>query len=519
MRVVLAQGWERCRALPGLVQDAGLYLVAACFAAGMALMPTVRSSDYRAWGQIAAVAYAIGGICCVAAAVRDHRRPLAPSSVGWIRRAVLAGLFLGAVVAPLGAELTWRAEAKPGVHAQPEVAVIERAGDRAAHGEDPYPAHPRSVGVAPSGDQPGVDATSFFPYLPGMVSFGILNALHVPPELQDARFELAVFTLAVAAIALTASGVSLSRQGRVLQFLVVLPFGALPMVTGGDDLPVLALMLLGVVLAQRRSPVAAGIALGLAGSLKFTAWPLLFLLAFAIRDRRERAAWGRYGIAVGAVLTPVVALGLALQPSSFIENVIRFPLGLAKIKSPAASPLLGQFFVSELPNHKTVITAALLALGAAIAVAALVRYPPRTPAAAVNATAFVMVLATVLAPATRFGYLIYPANLVVWAYVLPKVRVPERAWRRSRARLSLEGAAARALDVAQSAFSVGGTSALAAQPPLDSLAGAQSLAGGQSPSSSSMTSMATVLPPPELPPPELAETEPPEGSTNTPTSQ
>jgi hypothetical protein len=29
-----------------------------------------------------------------------------------------------------------------------------------------------------------------------------------------------------------------------------------------------------------------------------------------------------------------------------------------------------------------------------------------------------MLLATLLAPATRFGYLMYPANLFVWAYLL-----------------------------------------------------------------------------------------------------
>ncbi|MCU1490505.1 MAG: hypothetical protein JWM85_1910, partial [Acidimicrobiaceae bacterium] len=365
---------------------------------------------------------------------------------GWTRLAALVLMLLGAVLVPLGAELTWRAGSQPGAHAQPEVAVIERAGDRAAHGHDPYLAKPRTVGVSPSGDSHRIDADSFFPYLPGMVAFGVANTLRMPPELQDARVALVVFTLLVGIGALLASDATLSRRGRVLQFLVVLPSGALPMVTGGDDLPVLALMLLGLVLAQRRRPVAAGLVLGCAGAMKFTAWPLLFLLAFAIRDRYGARAWKSYATALAVVVLPAVAIGMAIGPASFVENVLRFPLGLAKIKSPAASPLLGQVFVTVLPGHKTVITVLLLVLGGAIAVAALVRYPPSSPASAARSTAFVLVLATVLAPATRFGYLMYPANLLVWAYVLDGMTVGAPA--PSRARRAAE-AAARALVATQ----------------------------------------------------------------------
>ena len=65
----------------------------------------------------------------------------------------------------------------------------------------------------------------------------------------------------------------------------VLPTGALPMVTGGDDLPVLALLFLGLVLAAKRRPALAGLVLGLSGTLKFTSWPVILLACFAVRDR------------------------------------------------------------------------------------------------------------------------------------------------------------------------------------------------------------------------------------------
>jgi len=42
-------------------------------------------------------------------------------------------------VVPLGAFVTWRAWALPGAHAQPEVRVIEAAGDRVAAGHDRRP--------------------------------------------------------------------------------------------------------------------------------------------------------------------------------------------------------------------------------------------------------------------------------------------------------------------------------------------------------------------------------------------
>ena len=64
------------------------------------------------------------------------------------------------------------------------------------------------------------------------------------------------------------------------------------MVTGGDDLPVIALMVLGLALATRRRPISSGLAMGLAGTLKFTAWPLLLLLALGRSDTGSAVPFG-----------------------------------------------------------------------------------------------------------------------------------------------------------------------------------------------------------------------------------
>lgn len=423
VRSVVLAGWRRLCAVPALVQDAWLYVASAAFAGATAIMAV--SSDYRTWGQTAAVAYALAAIVCLVVACRARRSSSLERGahvMAVTRRVVVVAVIAGAVLAPLISQLVWRAEGLPGQHAQPEVAVVERAGDRVAHHLDPYLRNPTTVGTSPRTDAKHVDENSFFPYLPGMVPFGLVNAVKVPPELQDARVALTGFTLVVGALALLWSDASLGRRGRALQFLVALPSGALPMVTGGDDLPVLALMLLGLVLAERRRPVLAGLALGLSGTLKFTAWPLLLLMLLAVRDREGRAAPLRYGLSALIVLAPVFGAGIASSPTAFFDNVVRFPLGLAKVRSPAASPLLGQVLVNVLPHHKLAITALLVLLGAVIVSAAFFRYRPRTPAAVARFTGFAMVVATVLAPATRFGYLIYPVNLFIWAYVLDGMR-------------------------------------------------------------------------------------------------
>jgi hypothetical protein len=299
--------------------------------------------------------------------------------------------------------------------------VIERAGDRVANHESPYPVHPTEVGTPPRNDAHGDDAAAFFPYLPGMIPFGLLNALHLPSELTDARVAIASFSLIFAGIALLISGVASTRRSRVVQMLIVLPSGALPLVTGGDDLPVLALLFLGLVLAARRRPALAGLVLGLAGTLKFTAWPVILLVLFAVRDSEGRRAPRRCGIASAVVLIPALAYGLISAPGPFLENAVRFPLGLTNLRSPAASPLIGHALTTLFPADRRFVTAVLGLVGVALMLAYLSRHLPRTVAGVARTTAVALFIATILAPATRFGYLIYPANLIVWSYFLAPI--------------------------------------------------------------------------------------------------
>jgi hypothetical protein len=154
------------------------------------------------------------------------------------------------------------------------------------------------------------------------------------------------------------------------------------------------------------------LAIGLAGTLKFTAWPLLILLVLGEWDRRGRRAVWRYSLAAAAVVVPVLGIGVGLAPHAFILNAIRFPLGLTKVKSPAASPLIGQELVSLFPAAKPELITILTLVGLVAVGYGLLRWTPTTPKSAAGFSGLSMLLATLLAPATRFGYLIYPLDLL-----------------------------------------------------------------------------------------------------------
>ena len=405
---------DRLVALSVLEQDALLYLLAAVFALGTISLAV--SDDYRQWAEMALGPYVVATVVCWYVSRRRARRVTVEAGRAGdrLRRYLVLGLLLAVVLVPLSVEVILRAESTPGAHVQNEVTVIEACADRVAHDKNCYLSNPKSIGTSVTSQS----ENSFFPYLPGMIPFGLVNATSGPPEFKDARLPLTGFSLIVIAGALLLADTTSRRRWRIFQVVVILPSGALPMVTGGDDLPVIALMLLGLALATRRSAVWSGVAMGFAATLKFTAWPLLILLVLGEWDRRGRRAIWRYSLAAAAVVVPVLGVGVGLAPHAFILNAIRFPLGLTKVKSPAASPLLGQELVSLFPAAKPELITILTLVGLVAVGYGLLKWPPSSPQSAAGFSGLAMLLATLLAPATRFGYLIYPLDLLTWAVLL-----------------------------------------------------------------------------------------------------
>jgi hypothetical protein len=97
-----------------------------------------------------------------------------------------------------------------------------------------------------------------------------------------------------------------------------------------------------------------------------------------------------------------------------VENVLRFPLGHGLVTSPAQSPFPGYLIAQNLPAGRVVAAALLVAVAVAIGVR-LLRRPPRTARAAALLCGWGLLAAILLMPTTRFGYLLYPIALLVWA--------------------------------------------------------------------------------------------------------
>lgn len=432
---------EILQALAPEGRDAFLYWCSALFAGIAALAMGIPL--YRQWGQMAVGPYAAAAVLMTVVAVRGRIAGSAPGSrlgpdgAGPVPRPATGGrrwkvarviafliVLFGATIVPLTMEVIWRTEGNAALHVQPEVIVVEQAGDRAAHGKDPYRVVDRNGHILIHEHTEPIYEL-YYPYLPGMVIFGFSTGSRVEARLTDARIQFLLFTAVITLLALSRLRPPTDARVRALQILTVLPTAALPLATGGDDMPVVALMLLGLVALQRRRPFLGGLALGAASSLKFTAWPLVLLAVWAATDRQRRKAMGWYVAGVVLVMGPVVLPVALSNPSAFVDNVVRFPLGLAGVSSPAASALPGHILVAALPGIHRAYVVAIVIVGGALLVWRLVRRPPADAAEVATLSAWVMLIAIMLAPATRVGYLLYPINLFVWAWMLRQADEPD----------------------------------------------------------------------------------------------
>lgn len=378
------------RAGGGLATDLALYVLSAAFALITALTSTLL--PHRGWGAIAVWGYVAAALVTVAGlAVRRVRVPrLVVAWAGWVAVALV----------PLLVEAVQRAGGRTD-RAQDEVLVVEQMGERLLHTGTPY-LGPDTIAALP----PGERLAGYAPYQPGMAVFGLPRALFGDAWWTDARVWFAVVTLA-ALVAAT----KIIPSVRAVQVATVFPICALTLATGGDDLPVLALCLLAIAWCFAGRYGWAGLAVGAAAAAKLFAFPVVIVLAVLAltQGRARRYLPGAVGLPILVLIPPFLVDGRA-----FTENVIRFPLGHGLVKSPAQSPFPG-YLISALVPGGRVIAAALLALTAVIITALLRRRPPVTAADAALYCGWGLLCAILLMPTTRFGYLLYPANFLVWA--------------------------------------------------------------------------------------------------------
>ena len=363
----------------------------ALYAGGVAAFTT--NPLHRFWGIAAACAY-------LAAALLAW---LWPRSSSWARGGVdmaLIAIVCGAVMVPL-VWLAWHGQS------QPEVTVVARSASTLIHHGSPYQS-PKELAATS-------DPNAYNPYLPLMAVFGLPQALAGQGTLADPRVWFGVVFLVVFAVALKIGGAKDYLRWAVL--VTASPVIAFELAVGGTDVPMVAFMCLGFAFLWRsRGEIAAGLALGIASSMKATAWPAL-AVAFALLYARDgkRAAW-RFTATAIAVMIVCVGPFAVTKPGSLVKNTILFPLGLASVKSQADSPLLGHLISDTGHLGHSIVVALLIASGVGIAISLVVRPPKDVPAGIIRLV-IGLSLMFILAPSTRFGYFIYPLALVLWLIV------------------------------------------------------------------------------------------------------
>ena len=259
---------------------------------------------------------------------------------------------------------------------------------------------------------------SFFPYFPLMSAFGLPSAeTHKGSGLTDARIIMSLMTLLASGAALFLLKASGRKKIRVAQALLALPTGALFLSTGGDDMPILALMLLGVACLERRSSNAAGVSFGVAAAMKLTAWPLAVGALLVARDSSGRSAWRRVAMWIAAIVFVTITPFALKAPWAFVTNVLAFPLGLAGVASPAASALPGHILATWWsPMGHILAPLSFLVVGYFVA-----RYSknhwPLSLSRLLAILSLVLLVMMCVASATRIGYVIYPINLALWSWV------------------------------------------------------------------------------------------------------
>ncbi|MEU4621207.1 glycosyltransferase 87 family protein [Actinoplanes sp. NPDC023801] len=390
--------------------DLLLYSLSAIFALVTALTSTLL--PHRAWGAIAACGYLAAALLVFL--VRQ--------------RGLLTWVAWGAVaLLPMIVQAVQRASGRTD-RAQEEVLVVEHMGESLLHSGTPYLSRPE-IAAIPLDER----LLGYRPYQPGMSIFGLPRALAGEHWWTDARIWFAIITVAAVGAAVTLlrrpdpSAVRPARAFpsfipehptlvRAMQAATVLPVTALTLATGGDDIPVLALCLLALALASAGRPGWSGVAAGAAAACKLFALPVVAVL---VVHAVATGTWRR--LLPGALGLPMLALlpPLLVDVDALVENVLRFPLGHGLVTSPAQSPFPGYLIAQTVPGGRSVAAGLLVAAALVIGVL-LLRRPPRTARSAALFCGWGLFTAILLMPTTRFGYLLYPAALLLFAPALSK---------------------------------------------------------------------------------------------------
>jgi Glycosyltransferase family 87 len=357
----------------------------------VAVLATAGQPDQWIWAAWAAGGYAVAAM----------------TAGLWRSRGFEASLVI-ALTGALAAPLAWQAEFGRTMSevGQDSLTVVARSAVLLLQHGTPYlPASQIS------------HAQGYNPYEPAMAIFGLPGALGLHGAAGNPRLWMGITAAAVLAAAFR-----LAKPGgevRSTAFALSSPVLALPLTQGLTDLPVLALLMLTLAgtsgcVRGRRAELTGAIALGAACAIKATAWPALpvIVVMLAVRDGAKAAT--RFAVTAGVTMTALVAAtapASVTAPGALFLNTVLFPLGMTRYQTDADSPLPGHLLAASGPaGHWAAIgllCAASLALGASLVVR-----PPADTKAAARRIAVSLAMLFIVAPASRWGYFVYPAALL-----------------------------------------------------------------------------------------------------------
>ena len=392
--------------LSPVVSDAVLYFVAGVFALLMGLTSSEPAQWH--WGYISVTGYFLAALILLIASRWSDSFSL--------RKIILTCLVIGVVVIPLSLETHWRQNNGGHGYAQPEVSVIERSAKNVVKGTDPYTVDVKNGKVLNSiRGLPTYE--SFFPYFPLMSVFGLPDAItHKFYGLTDARIVMSLLTIAIGLIALRLFRAKREQKIRLAQVLIALPTGALFLATGGDDMPILALMLLGVVALQRKQIYVSAVSIGIASAMKLTAWPMALGALLTLRSEQYKEKWKQFVSLVVLIVVAAILPFAIKAPHAFFANVFAFPLGLSGVTSPAASALPGHILTSWWHPFKHILPAGTFLIGGYFAAKYLKTHWPLTLSKMLTLLSACFFVLMCVSSTTRFGYVIYPLNFALWSW-------------------------------------------------------------------------------------------------------
>lgn len=366
----------------------------------------------REWARVAAPGYAAGAL--VAALL-----PMRRASLG--ARVLLAGAVFAAVaLVPLAVHVDARADPRTDVSVKSDVLIVEGAAEALVHRANPY-AVTYHDGLLASWPR---STRTHFPYLPATLVFGMPRALGGPAGLADARVSYLLMTLLIAGAALAWSTIPAVGRLRAFQVMLVLATGAPLVYTSGKELPVLALLLASLVALDRGRTLVAGAAAGIAAAAHQLAWIVLPFLALVPGDRSGPGGGRRAIVVVSATMIATIGPFIVWDARAFADDAVWYPLGFGQSPGDQRSFTPGSLLASALPETRWVLVVLLVAVLVGGVVVLGIRAPHPFAGDVARRAGLLLLVVLLLAPRTRIAYFAFPLNLLLWAHLLQRVRMP-----------------------------------------------------------------------------------------------